>query len=250
MSAPVAWVFRVFGHGDNPITNMALPVTPRLDNLKAMQTRPLGTNTALYRDPTTEGLTRQYNQQRSDYNMARRLLRRQARRGNVEAAMNLIDLGNDAEKRNVSFGMQGQDQRGAEIASKRRRLEQKTREQEAANSRLVPQTPRLDAMGDSAATPTVGEPPSMLKRPEDSTDLSLGTKALPQTGLGARSEQAMREMGGNTTGFRQGLDRAIGMAKTPQEMAELQDVAKQSGISEGAFKRRSEWWNKKRNTYA
>jgi hypothetical protein len=201
-----------------------------------MQTRPLGTNTALYRDPTTEGMTRQYNQQRSDYNMARRLLRRQARRGDTDAATKLIDLGRDAAKENVTFGMEGQDQRGAAIARNRMGLEQKTRDQEAANSGLVPKTPRLDAMGDNTAKPTVGEPPAMLKRPSDYGTLGLGTVrdgvgVLPETGLGARALQAKGTMGSDTLGFRQGLDRAIGMAKTPEEMAELGDIASQSGIT-------------------
>jgi hypothetical protein len=196
-------------------------------------------------------MTRQYNQQRSDYNMARRLLRRQARRGDTDAATKLVDLGRNAAKEGVSFGMQNPDQRGAEIARRVADQKQATMDanQAAAKVReesgLVPKTPRLDAAA-GGEKPTVGEPPSMLKRPSDYGNMGIGTKALPQTELGSRSEQAMREMGGNTAGFRQGLDRAIGMAKTPEELAELGDIASQSGISEDQFKRRTEWWNKKR----
>lgn len=141
------------------ITIMALPTTPRLDNLAAMQTRPLGTNTALYRDPSTEAMTRQYRQQKSDYDMARRLLRRQARRGDSGSALKLIELGG-GKPADVPFGMESPDQRGATVARRVGNMQQGVRDtnQAAGTMRsgfgLTPQTPRLDAMDSFGQTPT------------------------------------------------------------------------------------------------
>lgn len=193
---------------------MAALSTPRLDNLAAMQSRPLGTNTALYRDPSTEALTRQYRQQKSDYGMARRLLRRAARRGDVNAALKNIELGQSAQESGVQFGMEGRDQIGAAVAGRRADMASATAANRLAAGRL---TPTAEMAGSPAPT-----------------------------ALGQRAAQAMTEKGGSDVGFRQGLDRAIGMAKTPEEMNDLQRVATQSGITADQFKNRQNWWNKKR----
>jgi hypothetical protein len=202
---------------------MAYPTTPRLDNLAAMQSRPLGTNTALYRDPTTEALTRQYRQQKSDYGMARRLLRREARRGNADSAMKLIGLGKDASKEGVQFGMEGRDQMGAAVARQRSTMEKGATGMGLAAGRLRDATaPASTASAAPAAPASTASPAANMP---------------PNTELGIQAANAMRINGGDDEGFRQGLARAIGMAKTPEEVDELRGVALKSGISSQQFDR-------------
>ena len=211
--------------------------TPRLDNLTAMQNRPMGTNTALYRDPSALAVGRQYKQQKSDYDLARRLLRRQARRGDAKAAVGLIGLGKDAADNKVEFGMQNVEQRDAAIAGRNAAVQQETVDLE--NMSKVNR-------GLAAGRPVVNEPPSMLRRPEEAASV-WNTK--PTTALGTRAYEELGRVGdegGKGLNFRQGLDRAVGMAKTDAERNELGLVAKEAGISDEAFKKRADWWNKKR----
>jgi hypothetical protein len=186
-----------------------------------MQSRPLGTNTALYRDPTTEALTRQYRQQKSDYGMARRLLRREARRGNADSAMKLITLGKDASKEGVQFGMEGRDQMGAAVARQRSTMEKGATGMGLAAGRL------REATAPTGGAPTGGAPAAT----ESAANLP------PNTTLGIQASNAMRKDGGDDVGFRHGLARAIGMAKTPEEMDELRNVGSKAGISQQQFDR-------------
>jgi len=210
---------------------MAYPTTPRLDNLAAMQSRPLGTNTALYRDPTTEALTRQYRQQKSDYGMARRLLRREARRGNADSAMKLINLGKEAAKEGVQFGMEGRDQMGAAVARQRSTMEKGATGMGLAAGRLREATAPTGGAPTGGA-PTGGAPVEMAGPPT-----YAATQMRPNTTLGQQADNAMRKDGGDDVGFRQGLARAIGMAKTPEETNDLRRVGAQAGISQQQFDR-------------
>ena len=205
---------------------MAYPTTPRLDNLAAMQSRPLGTNTALYRDPTTEALTRQYRQQKSDYGMARRLLRREARRGNADSAMKLIGLGKDASKEGVQFGMEGRDQMGAAVARQRSTMEKGATGMGLAAGRLR-----------DATTPASASTASASTAPASTASAESAANMPPNTKLGIQADNKRRFNGGSDIGFREGLARAIGMAKTPEEMDELRGVALKSNISPQQFDR-------------
>lgn len=205
---------------------MAYPTTPRLDNLAAMQSRPLGTNTALYRDPTTEALTRQYRQQKSDYGMARRLLRREARRGNADSAMKLISLGKDASKEGVQFGMEGRDQMGAAVARQRSTMEKGATGMGLAAGRLR-----------DATTPASASTASASTAPASTASAESAANMPPNTKLGIQADNKRRFNGGSDIGFREGLARAIGMAKTPEEMDELRGVALKSNISPQQFDR-------------
>ena len=210
---------------------MAYPTTPRLDNLAAMQSRPLGTNTALYRDPTTEALTRQYRQQKSDYGMARRLLRREARRGNADSAMKLINLGKDASKEGVQFGMEGRDQMGAAVARQRSTMEKGATGMGLAAGRL------REATAPTGGAPTGGAPTGGASVEMAGPPTYAATQMRPNTTLGQQADNAMRKDGGDDVGFRQGLARAIGMAKTPEETNDLRRVGAQAGISQQQFDR-------------
>jgi hypothetical protein len=200
-----------------------------------MQSRPLGTNTALYRDPSTLAVGRQYKQQKSDYDMARRLLRRQARRGDSRAAVGLIDLGKDAAANNVEFGMQNVEQRDAAIAGRTAGMQQ-----EVVDMQNTSALNRGTATGLAAGRPAGNASPA-------TTEPASVWNTMPTTKLGTRAyEELGSTMGGKNVKFRQGLDRALGMAKTDAERNELGLVAKEAGISDEAFKRRTDWWNKKR----
>lgn len=229
-----------------------MATSPRLDNLAAMQNRPFGTNTALYRDPSTLAVGRQYKQQKSDYDMARRLLRRQARRGDARSAQGLIDLGKDAAANNVEFGMQGVEQRDAAIAGRTAGMQQ-----EVVDMQNTSALNRGAATGLAAGRPTTTTAPAPAPAPatESATEPAPAPSAesasvwntMPTTKLGTRAyEELGSTMGGKNVKFRQGLDRALGMAKTDAERNELGLVAKEAGISDEAFKRRTDWWNKKR----
>lgn len=205
--------------------------TPRLDNLAAMQSRPMGTNTALYRNPSTLAVGRQYKQQKSDYDMARRLLRRQARRGDSRAAIGLIGLGKDAAANDVEFGMQDVEQRDAAIAGRTAAAQQETVDlgnMERVNRGLV------------AGRPAVAPAPAPI------TEAASVWNTKPTTALGTRAYEELGRGDGKDVSFRKGLDRAVGVAKTDAERNELGLVAKEAGISDEAFKRRTDWWNKKR----
>jgi hypothetical protein len=241
-----------------------MAITPRLDNLAAMQSRPMGTNTALYRDPSSLAVGRQYKQQKSDYDMARRLLRRQARRGDSSAATALVGLGKDAAANDVEFGMQNVEQRDAAIAGRTAGMKQET--VDALNKQRVNR-------GLVAGRPTANEPPATpVSLGEDSIGAGYskdvgdkrGTELTTPLGQRAAYARSAAQEGspvfdptlGSLAGgddpnkknliFRQGLDRALGMAKTDAERKELGIVAKDAGISDEAFKRRTDWWNKKR----
>lgn len=122
-----------------------------LDRYDEMQRRPLGTNTALYRDPSTESMGRDYRRQQSDFNMARRLLRREARRGDTGAAKDLIGLGDEAANRGVEFGgVQRADQRADAIGRftqgrKREILDLEAKQNVDRGVLGNPATPMLDA---------------------------------------------------------------------------------------------------------
>jgi hypothetical protein len=116
--------------------------------------------------------------------------------------------------------------------------------------------------------------PTLLKRPEDTTPPMLRrpdevtlpapmgggsatatplATSLPTTDLGIMASQARRDKGGSDVGYRKGLDRAIGMAKSSQEVGELREQALASGITEDQFKKRIDYWdaqNKKKNSTA
>jgi hypothetical protein len=72
-----------------------------LDQLDAMQRAPLGTYSALRRPSPTAS---QYKRQASLYGQALRTLTRAARRGDANAALKAIDVGNDAMSRGFSPG--------------------------------------------------------------------------------------------------------------------------------------------------
>lgn len=231
--------------------------TPRLDAYDQMQDRPLGTNTGLYRNNALEGLTRDYKRQQDDYNFARRILKDSARRGDTQAALGLIGLGDKARADGVDFGgIQRYDTNQATVQG---RLA--TQQQDIVDNNLGRQANRtlLERViaGRDPVNPnaTVGAgrglslqlPAQPMQRNDTSpaTDPVLGT-AIPKTQLGNQAFSALDQRGGDDLSFRQGLDRAIGVAKSPAEMQDLENAANEAGISSEDFNRRKNWWANRR----
>ena len=121
-------------------------------------------------------------------------------------------------------------------------------------------------------TPEVSVPP-MLKRPADADGVvnlpapmggdssGTGVVNLPApvgggssgtgvtlltTKLGEQANNAMSKQDPLT--FRKGLDRALGVAKSPAEVGELKTAALASGVSEDQFQKRQDFWKKKNST--
>lgn len=88
-------------------------------------------------------------------------------------------------------------------------------------------------------TPDTGIP--MVGPPAPSDPL-----AVPESRLGRLAFGKKQSMGGGSTEFRQGLDRAIGMSGSEAETADLKKVALDSGITEEQFQKRLDFWNSKK----
>lgn len=110
------------------------------------------------------------------------------------------------------------------------------------------------AEGDESATPKPTPsttPDTGIKIPDTGTGLltplSSGLSlSAPKTELGKQADKAVFSQ--DNLKFRQGLDRAIGMAKSPQELQELKNAGAVAGISEDQFQKRMGFWNKKKTT--
>lgn len=197
-----------------------------LDKYDQMQSRPMGTSTALYRDPATVQAGRDYNRQKEDYGFARRLLRRYAKAGMPDMALKLAELGDKTVNKGVTTrGTSGANERNANVAGRVDLMKKGIR-------RMENPVGVQGASGVQGATATEAAAPVAAATP-----------------LGRRADQefnSMTESGfpdqNRLIKFRQRLDRAIGMAKSPDEMTELQVTARKAGISDTAFKRRQNWW--------
>ena len=132
--------------------------------------------------------------------------------------------------------MQNVEQRDAAIAGRTAGMQQE-----------VVDMQNTSAMNRGAATGLAAGRPVTAPTPAPATESASVWNTMPTTKLGTRAyEELGSTMGGKNVKFRQGLDRALGMAKTDAERNELGLVAKEAGISDEAFKRRTDWWNKKR----
>ena len=159
--------------------------TPRLDALSRMQSRPLGTNTALYRDQSALDVGRDYRRQQSDYGLARRLLRRDALRGDSRAAVSMIGLQDKAQVDGVSYG--GIQSREANQAAVAGRLAQ--RQQGVQDMNLAAGRARGVLAGQPAPAPVdtegkIGVATPTLPRPESFEDIAQ-RKSLESTRAGA-----------------------------------------------------------------
>lgn len=201
--------------------------TPRLDAQAAMQERPFGSNTAMYRDPSTEALTRGYRQQKSDFMLARRMLRKQARQGDSKAALALTDITGQAEKAGINMGMESRDQVGANVA---RRLAD--RQEEVRRNTLEQGRNReaADALNQGQVSPA----PAVAPTPEDAADTGPETRLgkLANDALSRSTDQFSDEFQNQ---FKTSLVKAMDQTNDPKELAELQDAAGKVGVTAEQF---------------
>lgn len=206
--------------------------TPRLDAQAAMQERPFGSNTALYRDPSTEALTRGYRQQKSDFMLARRMLRNQARQGDSKAALTLTSMADLAEKAGINMGMESRDQVGANVARRlmdrqeevRRNTLEQGRNREAADALNQGQVSPAPAVAPEPAAPT----------PEAAADTGPETRLgkLANDALSRSTDQFSDEFQNQ---FKTSLVKAMDQTNDPKELAELQDAAGKVGVTAEQF---------------
>lgn len=206
--------------------------TPRLDAQAAMQQRPFGSNTALYRDPSTEALTRGYRQQKSDFMLARRMLRNQARQGDSKAALALTDITGEAEKAGINMGMEGRDQVGANVA---RRLAD--RQEEVRRNTLEQGRNRevADALNQGQVSPAPAVAPEPAA-PASETAADTG----PETRLGKLANKTLSRSTDQFSDefqnqFKTSLVKAMDQTNDPKELAELRDAAGKVGVTAEQF---------------
>lgn len=210
-----------------------------LDDWYKLQASPtLGNNTALRSgpgSPAMNGYMSNRNSMRQDYARAARLLRREARRGNIQAAVALPNLRQAANDQGFTpGGIQRSEVNKAGDMNNYNSLV-------AENARADANTGRIQTAIDSPAT---GIASPLTAAPAQATT-QLGGFAQRALGKYVTNAQPIDRADGNAI-FRQGLDRALGQARTPDEVNELRSAGTSAGISEDAFTRRSNWWDKRR----
>ena len=213
--------------------------TPRLDAQAAMQSRPFGSNTAMYRDPSTEAMTRGYRQQKSDFMLARRMLRNQARQGDSKAALALTGISDTAEKAGINMGMESRDQVGANAA---RRL----MDRQAQVRRDALEQGRNQAAAQALDEARVSPEPAVAPAPAPEAAPALtpfgagdeGDMVMPETRLGRLAGSAYTNKDFTEEAdkkFKQGLVGALGQTNDPAEIAELKRIAGQVGVTSEQF---------------
>lgn len=215
---------------------MAMLSTPRLDAQAAMQERPFGSNTALYRDPSTEALTRGYRQQKSDFMLARRMLRNQARQGDSKAALALTDITGQAEKAGINMGMESRDQVGANVARRLADRQEEVRRNTLEQGRNRAAADALNQGQVSPAPAVAPEPAAPALTPFGAGE--DGDMVMPETRLGRLAGEAYTQKGFDEEDdkkFKSGLVRALGQTDDPAEIAELKRIAGKVGVSSEQF---------------
>lgn len=243
---------------------------PLLDKYDQMQRRPFGSNTALS-DENARGVGgtagSQTRKQASAYARALRILDRQARRGDANAALKSISVRDAANESGFS---PGGIQRKSEVdAMTRGRVAADTQSAQDMQRAQQVERQRLDALLGNrplatqppAASPEMGatdapEPPN--NRLYAALDILEGdpmTRGGPNASytrgftaaksLGVANPNTILQ-GDQNLKYRQTLDTALGQAKTPEEVAALKARGTRYGVPAEAFDRRVKWWENNR----
>lgn len=226
----------------------------------------------------------QYRHQAEQYSRALRLLNRQARQGNADAAIGAIKVSDHAVKMGFApGGVRNANEYRADANNYGRVLEAGARKREADINRLAqdPQQQRIgnpQPLGQRPQEQRIGNPqplggpeqmgpptptrmqstlgvlearnhisdggPKNFEQLTSSIDeldrAEAGARALGVQGVGALSQ------GDTALKYRQTLDQALGQAESPEEIQGLRDRGLASGIDEGAFDRRAQYWDEQR----
>lgn len=192
---------------------MALPEYRGLRQWEANQRKPIGTLATSMEAPTP--LSRQYRQQAELYNTAMRTLRRQARRGDVGAALTAIRVRDDAnEKGYTPGGIQDSRAMDAGAAGYEQGFADRAADREMAN--------RLDRQYAREALQRTQSPAMGAAAPEPTTP---DYEANPP-----KNERQMID---------QNLGRAVRLGEDTTSLAEQ---AGEAGVSQADFERRKKWW--------
>jgi hypothetical protein len=195
-----------------------------------MKDRPFGTNTAMYRDPSTEALTREYRQQKSDYTLARRMLRKQARAGQASVE-DLTGIAANAAAQGINMGMESRDQIGATVAGRLAQRQEETRRNNLAAGRLTNPT-AIEPMGPPAPEAAPKAAPKAAPEAAAATGPETRLGKLANNALSRSTDQFSDEFQNQ---FKTGLVKAMGQTNDPKELAELQDAAGKVGVTAEQF---------------
>lgn len=217
-----------------------------------MQKAPLGTFSSL--KPPSAAAS-QYRQQAELYNTAMRTLRRQARRGDAQAAITAIGLRDNA---NVEGGFTPGGIRRAEefqgqIAGREQQLQRDAEAAETAN-RLDRRRAALALGGGEQRAPQTrtGAALDIMEGYMDQSDegtmkFRRGQEAA--RGMGVERPEAVIEGSDDDLRlkYRRTIDSALGEARSPEEVAKLRErAARFGGVSGEDFDRRAKWWETNR----
>lgn len=189
-----------------------------------------------------------------DYNTASRLLRRRARRGDVNSALGAIKLREQALEQGIpTGGIQRSEERRAGILGREQAMEEGTLDRERAI-----EANRLRAAEEITADGSPAPAASGIS-PRDTAALDIlgGVQAeddaMAQRGLDAASGMGVQQpyrilQGDQNRKFRKTLDSALGKASSPADVAALRERGTRYGIPQANFDRRANWWDRNRKT--
>jgi hypothetical protein len=230
-----------------------------LNRLDELQRRPFG-STAATRPTSTEGQVNssaggQYRQRAENYNIANRILKRQARRGDSRSALALLDVQREANEEGFSPG--GIRRRDEFNSGLLRNLD--ARQQAAMDNERTAQINRQSVDGTPGTAPPVDDGVGATVMPESRNTAALdilegqrtGDDATLQRGLDSANrlgvsqpENILRKDQDLTA--RRTLDDALGKSSSEAEIEQLKDRAARLGVSGSAFDRRRQWWQRNR----
>jgi hypothetical protein len=232
-----------------------------LNRLDELQRRPFG-STAATRPTSTEGQVNsseggQYRQRAENYNLANRILKRQARRGDSRSALALLDVQREANEEGFSPGgirrrnefnsglLRNLDARQQAAMDNERAAELKRlqTEEEIQKRRSAPQSEGVGATVMPESRNTAALDILEGQRTGDDTILQRGLDSANRLGV-QQPENILRKDQDLTA--RRTLDDALGKSSSEAEIAQLKDRAARLGVSGSAFDRRRQWWERNR----
>lgn len=238
------------------------------DRWTALQSRPsrwssLQAKSPLTLDPPNSSVS-QLRRQAEDYNIATRLLRRRARRGDANSALGLIKVREDAISQGIQTGgIRNKNEFDAGLLGRVQSVERGAADRERgtdlARRRMDMIEAGLDA--DTAETESRIDPGKEFEQPlrvapESRTSAALDIMegdrtqddALAQRGIDSAARQGVKDPTSILKGdnYRKTLDMALGQARSPAEIAALRERGQRFGVAPEAFDRRANWWESRR----
>lgn len=219
-----------------------------LDRWKQLQTGTVGSGSSLRPNAVSGVVGQQYRRQQEDYNVALRLLRRQARRGDAGSALQAIKVREEANERGIApGGIRRREEFDAGIRGRAGAMEQGATDLEQASRMDRTFAREQGGIGRPAAPPTrTGAALDILEGAMSGDENKSTSGEYAAMELGVRNPRSILSEDPKLT-YRKTLDTALGQAETPEDIAQLKERgARYGGIKPAAFARRVEWWNRNR----